>query len=164
MQTDGLENKWKSYIMEKIFTKNNFYTVTLVDIVLIASSSFVSMLALIGIIINCCNIRNQAKKQQKQNLLYSQFLGMGTRFPRVNKIMASKPQIPMKETTVSNVNPIKESFFGRVGKVNKIKIHDIGLPTTLPYVLQEQTPVVKRVRYRDLNDVPSHLLDSQLSL
>jgi hypothetical protein len=164
MQTDGLENKWKSYIMEKIFTKNNFYTVTLVDIVLIASSSFVSMLALIGIIINCCNIRNQAKKQQKQNLLYGQFLGMGTRFPRMNKIVASKPHVSIEETTVSNDNPIKESFFGKVGKVNKRKVHDIGLPTTLPYFPQEQTPVVKRVRYRDLSDVPSHLLDSQLSL
>jgi hypothetical protein len=75
-------------------------------------------------------------------------------FPRMNKIMASKPHVSIEETTVSNDNPIKESFFGKVGKVNKRKVHDIGLPTTLPYFPQEQTPVVKRVRYRDLSDVP----------
>jgi hypothetical protein len=82
LQTD--ETLWKSYFMEKVFNKNTFYTITLVDIILIASSSFVSIMALMGIIINCCNIHNQTKKQKKQDLLYRQALG--SRALRVNQV------------------------------------------------------------------------------
>jgi hypothetical protein len=64
-QTLQTDETYKSYFMDKIFNKNTFYTITLVDIVLIASSSFVSIMALIGIIINCCNIRKSNVRQKK---------------------------------------------------------------------------------------------------
>jgi hypothetical protein len=144
LQTD--ETLWKSYFMEKVFNKNTFYTITLVDIILIASSSFVSIMALMGIIINCCNIRNQTKKQKKQNLLYKQALG--SRALRVNQVTIPVPASPIQET----------SFFKRV---HRKKHREIGLPTTLPVVSQvkKTKPVVQFI-----DDLPSHMLSSTLSL
>ena len=146
-QTLQTDETYKSYFMDKIFNKNTFYTVTLVDIVLIASSSFVSIMALIGIIINCCNIR-KGNVRRKKDLLYRQVLG--SRALKVNQVSTdTTPARPVSETP--------NSFFR---KVSRKKNREIGLPTTLPYV--QQIKKSNTVRY--LDDLPRNMLVRDLSL
>ena len=87
------------------FNKRYFYSVTLIDLILVVTSSLVSLIAMIGIIMNCFSIRQNYKR-------HKQLLRSTIRYeaePKVRKVKANFSA------------PTFESHYR----------HDIGLPTTM---------------------------------
>ena len=118
------------------FNKRYFYSVTLIDLILVITSSLVSLIAMIGIIMNCYSIRQnykQHKKLLKTTIRYDPE-------PKVRKVRANFQ------------TPTSESHYRQD--------REVGLPTTLPHANRHS----KRLHFVKMSDLPSHLADSNLSL
>ena len=91
------------------FNKRYFYSVTLIDLILVITSSLVSLIAMIGIIMNCYLIRQNYKRHKK-------LLKTTIRYdpePKVRKVRANFQ------------TPTSESHYRQD--------REVGLPTTLPH-------------------------------
>ena len=118
------------------FNRRYFYSVTLIDLILVITSSLVSLTAMIGIIMNCFSIRQNYKR-------HKQLLKSTIRYdpePKVRKVRANFQ------------SPTSESHYRQE--------REVGLPTTLPHANRHN----KRVHFVKMSDLPSHLAASNLSL
>ena len=100
------------------FNKRYFYSVTLIDLILVITSSLVSVFAMVGIIMNCYSIRQNYKRHK--NLLKTSVRYVE---PKVRKVSVKNP-----ETT----------------EIQYIRDRQIGLPTTLPH---RHTDKNRRVKF-----------------
>ena len=121
------------------FNKRYFYSVTLIDLILVITSSLVSIITMIGIIMNCYSIRQNYKRHKK-------LLKSTIRYdiePKVRKVSA-KFQSPTSESPESHYTRNRQ----------------IGLPTTLPQANRHS----RRVQFVKMSELPSHLAASNLSI
>ena len=116
--------------------KRYFYSVTLIDLILVITSSLVSLIAMIGIIMNCYSIRQNYKRHKK-------LLKSTIRYepePKVRKVCAN--------------------FQSQTSESHYRQDREVGIPTTLLHANRHR----KRVHFVKMSDIPSHLAASNLSL